>query len=116
MAGSDLLARFGRRRPRYHGANVISGSIAGTFSESAFGLGHNARAPDLMISFREISDADNRALTGPALPAFAIGPNGPESLINQSAALVHPLPGVIYADANGFTTGMGMHGAAVRVG
>jgi arylsulfatase A-like enzyme len=97
---------------RYHGANGYPGSIAGTFSESAFGLGHNARAPDLMISFREISDADNRALTGPAQPAFAIGPNGPELQVNHSAALVHPLPGVIYADANGFTTGMGMHGAA----
>lgn len=88
------------------------GSIDGTFSESAFGLGNNERAADLIISFRELSDADNRALTGPPNPAFSIGPNGPEAQANKSLALVHPVPGVIYSDATGFTSGMGMHGAA----
>jgi arylsulfatase A-like enzyme len=93
-------------------ARGYGGSIEGTFRESAFGLGNNARAADLIISFRELSDVDNRALTGPSRPAFSIGPNGLEAQANHSAALVHPIPGVIYADSNGFTSGMGMHGAA----
>lgn len=88
------------------------GSMPGTFNQSAFGLGNNPRAPDLIISFRELSDADNRSLTGPQNPAVVIGPNGPEAVTNKSSALVHPLPGVIYSDADSFTTGMGMHGAA----
>lgn len=93
-------------------ARGYGGSIDGTFNQSAFGLGDNARAPDLIISFRELPDTDNRALTGPQNPAFSIGPNGPEAHANQSSALVHAVPGVIYADANGFSSGMGMHGAA----
>ncbi len=95
--------------PRGHG---YDGSIAGTFDESAFGLGNNARAPDLIISFRELSDVDNSELTGPVHPGDTMGPNGPEAQTNHSSALVHPVPGVVYADANGFTSGMGMHGAA----
>jgi arylsulfatase A-like enzyme len=88
------------------------GSIAGTFNQSAFGLGDNPRAADLIISFREFPDADNRDLTGAQNPAAVIGPNGPETVTNKSSALVHPVPGVIYSDADHFTTGMGMHGTA----
>jgi arylsulfatase A-like enzyme len=99
----------GERHGRAHG---YAGSIEGTFEESAFGMGNNARAPDLIISFRELSEVDNSALTGPSHPAFSIGPNGPEAQANHSAALVHPIPGAIYADADRFTSGMGMHGAA----
>jgi arylsulfatase A-like enzyme len=78
----------GEHHGRAHGS---AGSIEGTFDESAFGLGNDMRAPDLIISFHELSEVDNRALTG---------------------ALVRPISGVIYADADGFKSGMGMHGAA----
>ena len=92
--------------------SAFLGSIAGTFNQAAFGLGPNPRAADLIISFRESPDLDNRALTGPQNPAYSIGPNGPEVQVNKSSALVDPIPGVMYADADSFTTGMGMHGAA----
>jgi hypothetical protein len=94
----------------YRGSGYL-GSIDGTFNQAAFGLGPNPRAADLIISFREFPDLDNQGLTGPRNPAYAIGPNGPEAQVNKSNALVHPMPGVMYADANSFTTGMGMHGA-----
>jgi arylsulfatase A-like enzyme len=96
----------------YLGKSDYLGSIAGTFNQSAFGLGDNPRAADLIISFREFPDADNRDLTGAQNPAAVIGPNGPETVTNKSSALVHPVPGVIYSDADHFTTGMGMHGTA----
>jgi hypothetical protein len=96
----------------YLGKSDNLGSIAGTFNQSAFGLGDNPRAADLIISFREFPDADNRDLTGAQNPAAVIGPNGPETVTNKSSALVHPVPGVIYSDADHFTTGMGMHGTA----
>jgi arylsulfatase A-like enzyme len=73
------------------GRHGYTGSIEGTFDESAFGLENDVRAPDLIISFRELSDLDNRALT---------------------PGLVRPIPGLLYADADGFADGMGMHGAA----
>jgi arylsulfatase A-like enzyme len=96
----------------YLGKSDYLGSIAGTFNQSAFGLGDNPRAADLIISFRELPDADNLNLTGAQNPAADIGPNGPETVTNKSSALVHPVPGVIYSDADHFTTGMGMHGTA----
>jgi len=102
----------GKARRKDGATDRYDGPIAGTFDESAFGLGNNRRAPDLIISFRELSDVDNRDLTGPGHPAVTRGPEGPEAQANHSVALVHPVPGVIYADANGFTSGMGMHGAA----
>ncbi len=98
-------------RPAHRGSGY-RGSIEGTFNQAAFGLGPNARAADLIVSFREFPDLDNRALTGPLNPAFTIGPNGPEVQTNKSGALVRPIPGVMYADADSFSTGMGMHGAA----
>jgi arylsulfatase A-like enzyme len=94
------------------GKSDYLGSIAGTFNQSAFGLGDNPRAADLIISFRELPDADNRDLTGAQNRAVVIGPNGPETVTNKSSALVHPVAGVIYSDADHFTTGMGMHGTA----
>jgi type I phosphodiesterase/nucleotide pyrophosphatase len=106
------IAEHAIQAHHHGGSHGYDGWLEGTFSESAFGLGNNDRAADLIISFRELSDVDNRALTGPSQPAFAIGPNGPEPQVNDSAALVRPLPGVMYADAKAFTTGMGMHGAA----
>jgi Type I phosphodiesterase / nucleotide pyrophosphatase len=99
----------GERRGRARG---YGGWIEGTFGDSVVGLANNARAADLIISFREFPNADNRFLTGPAHPAYTVGPDGPEAQENHSTALVHPVPGVIYADAGGFTSGMGMHGAA----
>lgn len=90
------------------------GWIPGTFSQSLIGIQDAARSPDLVISFRELADPDNHDLTGPANPAFALGLNGQRTVPNHSAALVHPVAGVVYADSGSsrFTTGMGMHGAA----
>jgi arylsulfatase A-like enzyme len=91
------------------------GWIDGTFSAAAVGMFNSTRTPDLVISFREISDLDNSKLTGPANPAFVLGVNGQRSMQNSSAQLVHKVKGVVYADpgrTTGFTTGMGMHGAA----
>jgi hypothetical protein len=101
---------LGRQANSVGGSDYL-GTIPGTFNQSAFGLGDSARAPDLIISFRELSDADNRDLTG-SQRAVVIGPDEPETVANKSSALVHPVPGVIYSDADRFTTGMGMHGAA----
>lgn len=112
FARDPIGAKTAGRARTDGGVNGYDGSIAGTFDESAFGLGNNARAPDLIISFRELSEADNRDLTGPAHPGDTIGAEGPAAQANHSAALVHPVRGLIYADANGFTSGMGMHGAA----
>ncbi len=91
------------------------GWIDGTFSQRVVGLYNPERSPDLVISFREEPDADNKHLTGPGNPAFLIGQIGQVSTPNKSAALVHPVKGVVYADtgtSQTFTTGMGMHGAA----
>ena len=102
----------GRRRDT---AAVYQGWIEGTFAESAIGLLNESRSPDLIISFAEASDADNKSLTGPENPAFALGRKGQESTPNHSQPLVRPVKGVIYADVGEnqtFTTGMGMHGAA----
>ncbi len=88
------------------------GWIDGTFNMAAVGIMNASRSPDMMISFREISDADNQGVTGPTAPAFAFGAKGQRSVANQSKTLVRPVKGLIYADAAKFTTGMGMHGAA----
>jgi hypothetical protein len=91
------------------------GWIEGTFSQSVVGLYNAARSPDLVISFREIPDADNRKLTGPGNPAFMIAGAGQSSTANKSSPLVHPVKGLVYSDSgprDSFTTGMGMHGAA----
>jgi hypothetical protein len=112
LVAKQRAGSSGRGESDYLGKSGYLGSLAGTFNQSAFGLGDNPRAPDLIISFRELSDADNRSLTGPQNPAVVIGPNGPEAITNKSSALVQPVSGVIYADAGSFSTGMGMHGAA----
>ncbi len=103
--------------PRGRRRRIISkpflGAIDGTFAQAAVGLYNADRSPDLIISFDENPDEDNRHLTGPENPAFAINNNGQQSVPNQSAPLVRPVKGVIYADLSArFTTGMGMHGAA----
>jgi hypothetical protein len=90
------------------------GWIPGTFSQGAFGLYNPQRSPDLIISLRELSNIDNRGLTGPANPAFALSAQGPQPVKNNSSALVRPIEGVMYSDVAKFTTGMGMHGAAGR--
>ena len=61
-----------------------------------------SRSPDLTISFREISDQDNAKLTGPDVPAFAIAAKGQTSVKNNSKTLVHPVRGIMYADAGAF--------------
>jgi arylsulfatase A-like enzyme len=90
------------------------GWIPGTFSQDLIGIHHPARSPDLVVTFRELSDVDNRDLTGPSKRAFALGLGGQRPVENRSMPLLHPIAGVMYADnaGNRFTTGMGMHGAA----
>ena len=97
------------------------GWIEGTFSLDAVGM--IARedyfdAPDLVVSFRELPDVDNRGFTGPNAPAYVLDTKGASSggaQKNRSDALVVPVEGVMYADTGGwggFTTGLGMHAAA----
>lgn len=96
------------------------GWIKGTFSFDAAGLiDRNSYfdAPDLVISFRELPDADNRGLTGPHNPAYVIGVHGERNsgAANHSDPLVAPVKGLVYSDTGGgkgYTTGMGMHAAA----
>jgi len=69
----------------------------------------------LIISFAESADADNKGLTGPNNLAFALALKGQQPMPNRSQELVHPVRGLVYSDTgkiDGFTTGMGMHGAA----
>ncbi len=96
------------------------GWIKGTFSLEVAGLiDRNSYfdAPDLVVSFRELPDADNRGLTGPHNPAYVIGVHGERNSgdANHSDPLVVPVKGLVYADtggAKGYTTGMGIHAAA----
>jgi arylsulfatase A-like enzyme len=104
-----------RRGHRSRAPKAYLGWIDGTFSQRVVGLYNAERSPDLVISFREEPDADNKNLTGPTNPAFLIGQIGQVSMPNKSAALLHPVKGLVYADTGTsptFTTGMGMHGAA----
>ena len=123
MVRADLLSRSCRSSEtnrsvadrRRSAPKPYLGWIDGTFSQRVVGLYNAARSPDLVISFREEPDADNKALTGPGNPAFLIGQIGQVSTPNKSADLIHPVRGVVYADTGTsptFTTGMGMHGAA----
>ncbi|MGH7865331.1 MAG: alkaline phosphatase family protein, partial [Candidatus Binataceae bacterium] len=95
------------------------GWVDGTFAQGAAGLLNPSRAPDLVISFREIATRTNKGLTGPEHPAFALGAAGQVSIKNNSGALVKPVKGVTFADTGagggGYTTGMGMHGAAGKM-
>ncbi|MGA8059148.1 MAG: alkaline phosphatase family protein [Candidatus Binataceae bacterium] len=96
------------------------GWIAGTFSLDSLGMiGRNNYfdAPDLVVSFRELPDADNRGLTGPAGPAYVYDDHGERNVGagNHSDPLVAPVKGLMYADTGGwggFATGLGMHAAA----
>ncbi len=91
------------------------GWIDGTFAQDSVGIFNPVRSPDLVISFREFSDQSNAGLTGPDAPAFALTAAGQSQMKNGSKILVHPVEGVVYADAgSGFTAGMGAHGAAGR--
>ena len=104
-----------RGRVRSRAPKPYLGWIDGTFSQRVVGLYNAARSPDLVISFREEPNSDNRGLTGPSNPAFLIGQKGQVSTRNKSAELISPVKGVMYADtgtSQTFTTGMGMHGAA----
>jgi arylsulfatase A-like enzyme len=108
-------APVGRHHRRRHVEPPYKGWIDGTFAQSAVGLLSQSRSPDLIISFAESSNSDNKGLTGPNNSAFMIGIKGQQSVPNKSQPLAHPVRGVIYADLGGnetFTTGMGMHGAA----
>ncbi len=88
------------------------GWIPGTFTQEVIGLYSSTRSPDLIISFRELADLDNRGLTGPSNSAFALGSHGQVAGKNVSFRVVRPIAGVVYADARSFSTGLGMHGAA----
>jgi predicted AlkP superfamily pyrophosphatase or phosphodiesterase len=108
----DRPSRSGHRQ---RAPKPYLGWIDGTFSQRVVGLYNPARSPDLVISFREEPDADNKHLTGPGNPAFLIGQIGQVATPNKSAELLHPVKGLVYADtgtSQTFTTGMGMHGAA----
>ncbi|HVB79858.1 MAG TPA: alkaline phosphatase family protein [Candidatus Binataceae bacterium] len=112
--------------PAESGANVEkrgdenSGWIDGTFSLDSLGMiGRNNYfdAPDLVVSFRELPEADNRGLTGPGAPTYMVGEHGEQRGAegNRSAPLVAPVKGVMYADTGGwggYGTGLGMHAAA----
>ena len=87
------------------------GWIPGTFAQEMLGLYDPRRSPDLIVSFREISDLDNRELTGPANPAFVVGSTGQVARKNASFPLVRPIAGVMYSDSRVLSTGQGMHGA-----
>jgi predicted AlkP superfamily pyrophosphatase or phosphodiesterase len=100
-----------------------SGWIEGTFSLDSLGMiGRNNYfdAPDMVVSFRELPDADNRGLTDPSGPAYVFDEHGEQrggvgNSSNSSGPLVMPIKGVMYADTGGwggFTTGLGMHAAA----
>jgi hypothetical protein len=109
---------FSRRTA--NGKQWYAGWIKGTFSQRTLGLYNPARSPDLIISFRAFPEQTNQGLTGPHNPGVTIGgPFASRHGPNGSAPLVHPVEGVIYSDSadlsdphKGFTTGMGMHGAA----
>jgi hypothetical protein len=88
------------------------GWIPGTFAQQLLGLYDPRRSPDLIISFREIPELDNRKLTGPANPAFDIGSSGQVARKNASFPVVMPVAGVMYSDSRSLSTGQGMHGAA----
>jgi Type I phosphodiesterase / nucleotide pyrophosphatase len=104
------------------------GWIAGTFSLGSLAMiGRNNYfdAPDLVVSFRELPDTDNRGLTGPGGPAYVFDEQGERNIgagsqsapLAKAAAepLVVPVKGVMYADTGGwrgFATGLGMHAAA----
>lgn len=99
------------------------GWIKGTFSLDTLGLiGRHSYldAPDLVVSFRELPEADNRGLTGPGAPSYIVDGHGEHAeqsgaASNRSDALVAPVKGVMYADIGergGFATGLGMHAAA----
>lgn len=112
--------------PAKSGANVQkrsddnSGWIEGTFSLDIVGMiGRNNYfdAPDMVVSFRESPDADNRGLTGPGAPVYVANEHGEQAFSagNRSDPLVMPVKGVMYADTGGwggYTTGLGMHAAA----
>jgi hypothetical protein len=110
-----IVAPAGKRGHRYKPEPPYTGWIDGTFAQSVLGLLNQARSPDLIISFAESADADNKGLTGPNNLAFALALKGQQPTPNRSQELVHPVKGLVYSDTgkiDGFTTGMGMHGAA----
>jgi hypothetical protein len=88
------------------------GWIPGTFAQQMLGLYNSRRSPDLIISFRELPDLDNRGLTGPSNPAFMVGADGQATRRNSSFPLIRPIAGVVYSDSHSLSTGQGMHGAA----
>ena len=93
------------------------GWIDGTFSQELVGIYNPARGADLVISFRELSEADNRGLTGPENLALKIDSRGEHAVRNGSQRLLRAVKGLVYSDLGGhypLTTGMGIHGAAGR--
>ena len=114
--------------PSDQGLGARTGWIKGTFGFDAVGIigrDNYLSAPDLVVSFRELPDADNRGLTGSAEPAHVVGDHGNRSgganshsdspTVSPAGRLVVPVKGVMYADTGGwggFTTGLGMHAAA----
>ncbi|HEY2523784.1 MAG TPA: alkaline phosphatase family protein [Candidatus Binataceae bacterium] len=124
-----LFTRRANEERAFDGAGTVSGEatggdsgwIDGTFSLDAVGMIARENyfdAPDLVVSFREVPDVDNRGLTGPGAPTYVLDAKGASSSgaeKNRSDALVVPVKGVMYADTGGwggFTTGLGMHAAA----
>ena len=82
----SLRRRNPARRPKAPGGQSL-GWIAGTFSLDSLGMiGRNNYfdAPDLVVSFRELPDADNRGLTGPAGPTYVFDEHGEQRAARQS--------------------------------
>ncbi len=109
LAAAPIEGKHHRKRTA---EKPFLGWIDGTFAEQAIGILNPSRSADLVLSFREISDQDNDQLTGPERLAFELAAKGQTPVKNKSKTLVHPVKGIMYADAPSFTTGMGMHGAA----
>src|SRR5262249_21419612 len=110
-----IVSPFAKHGRRYKPEPPYKGWIDGTFAQSVLGLLNQARSADLIISFAESADADNKGLTGPDNLAFALVLKGQQPIPNRSQELLHPVKGLIYSDTgkiDSFTTGMGMHGAA----
>jgi hypothetical protein len=103
-----------KQAPQSSASNRLNrlGWIPGTFAQQMLGLYNPHRSPDLIISFRELPDLDNRGLTGPANPAFIMGSGGQAARKNASFPLMRPIAGVVYSDSHSLSTGQGMHGAA----
>src|SRR5579872_1774414 len=113
LAPTPIQSKRRRKRPA---EKPYLGWIDGTFAEQVVGDFNPSRSADLVISFREIPEQDNEKLTGPEKPAFDLAAKGQTPVKNKSKTLVHPVKGIMYADAPAsFTAGMGIDRKSTRL-